>query len=82
MQMNKNTGGKHSKILERAGLEMWKELITQSRDRLFKTCWKNYKVPLHVYFSKNVRTLLKSHIHIFNVLIFTVQNLENVKQEM
>jgi hypothetical protein len=55
-----------------------KELITQSRCRLFKTCWKNDKVQLHVNFSTNVRTLLKSHMHIFNVSITTVQDLKNV----
>jgi phenolic acid decarboxylase len=37
---------------------------------LFKTCWKNDQVQLYVNFSKNYRTLPKSHMHIFDVSIY------------
>jgi hypothetical protein len=63
--------------LENANLEVWEELITQRRFHLFKTCWKNDKIQLHVN-SENVRALLKSHMHIFNVPITIVQSFENV----
>ena len=49
---------------------------------LFKTCWKNDQVQLHVNFTKNVRTLSKSHMHIFNVSITTVQGLKNVSLKL
>jgi CDP-diacylglycerol pyrophosphatase len=39
---------------------------------------ENDKVQLDVNFSKNVRTLPKSHMHIFNVSITIVQGLKNV----
>jgi hypothetical protein len=64
--------------LKNVNQKVWEELITQSRCRLFKTCWKNYLVQLRVNFSKNVRTLPKSHTHIFNMSMTTVQGLKNV----
>jgi hypothetical protein len=57
---------------------MCEELITQSRYDLFKTCWKKDLVQLHVIFSKNVQTLPKSHMHVFNVFITSVHGLKNV----
>lgn len=38
----------------------------KNRYRPFKTCLKNYKVLLHVDFSKNVWSLWKRHTHTFN----------------
>jgi hypothetical protein len=64
--------------LKKASLEVRKEFITQSRHHLFKTCWKNYQVQLHVNFSKNDQTLLNSQMHVFNVSITTLQSLKNV----
>jgi hypothetical protein len=66
--------------LKNVSLKVWKELITQSRYHKFKTCWKNdYRyVQLHVNILKNIETLLKSHMLIFNVSITTVQSLENI----
>jgi hypothetical protein len=58
--------------------KVWEELITQSRCHLFKTCWNNDKAQLHVNFSKNVRKLPKSHMHIFNVSMTTVHGLKNI----
>ena len=64
--------------LKNVSLKAWEELITQNRCRLFKTCWKNDQVQLHVNFSKNVQILPKSHMHIIKVSITTVQCLKNV----
>jgi hypothetical protein len=60
------------KKLEKVCQEVWEELISQSRYHLFKTCWKNDQVQLHVNFSKKFWTLPKSNVHIFIVFI-TVQ---------
>jgi predicted oxidoreductase (fatty acid repression mutant protein) len=59
---------------------VWKALFTQS---VGAVNWKhagkmtmfNY---MYVIFLKNVRTLPKSHMHIFSVFITTVQGLKNV----
>jgi hypothetical protein len=40
--------------------------------------WFLKKVQLHVFFSKNVWTLPKCYMHIFNVSITNVQSLKNV----
>jgi hypothetical protein len=53
-------------------LEVRDELIILhkvARNCLFKTCWENEYLQLHINFSKNVQTLPKSHMHIFNVSI-------------
>jgi hypothetical protein len=68
--------------LENVSLKVWEEFITQSRYPLFTNCWKIDKVQLHVNFSKKARTLPKSHMHIFNVSITTVQSLENISLKM
>jgi hypothetical protein len=52
--------------LKNVSLKAWQKLITQSRCRLFNTCWKNDSVQLHGNFSKNVRihTSKKSHAYL------------------
>jgi hypothetical protein len=64
--------------LKNVSLKVWEEMITQSRGSLFKTCWKNDQVQLHGNFSKNVQIFPKSHMHIFNVSITTMQGLKNI----
>jgi CDP-diacylglycerol pyrophosphatase len=64
--------------LKNVNLKVWEELITQSVCHLFKTCWKNNYVQLHVNLSKNVTTLPKIHMHIFNVSITTMEGLKIV----
>jgi hypothetical protein len=66
--------------MKNVSLKVWEELITQSRCHLFKTCWKNDKVHLNVNFSKNLWTLPKCHMLIFNVSITTMQGLKNVSK--
>jgi hypothetical protein len=48
------------------------ELIPQSRYHQFKTCWKNTPSSTTCkFFSRNVRTLPKNHMHISYVSIIT-----------
>jgi hypothetical protein len=62
-----------------ARLELvWEELISIHKVAVYSKHVGKMTVELHVNYSKNVRTLPKSHMHIFNVSITTVQGLKNV----
>jgi hypothetical protein len=45
--------------------------------QIFKTCWKNDKVYLHVNFSNNLWALSKCSMHIFNMSRITLQSFKN-----
>jgi hypothetical protein len=80
MQMNKKyTWKRFQKVGENLSKD---ELIIQSMYCLFKTCWKNDLVQLHLHVFKNVRKFPKKQMHIFDVSVTTVLNLENVSLEM
>jgi hypothetical protein len=46
------------------------------------TIYSNDQVQLNVNFWKNIQTLPKRYMHIFNLSIWTVQSLKNVSQEV
>jgi hypothetical protein len=50
--------------LKNVSLKVCEELITQSRCRLFKTCWKNDMEIFWKFFEKCPNTSKKSHAHL------------------
>jgi hypothetical protein len=56
--------------------------IDNNKYSVFKTFLKNGSRSTMWNLSNNVRTLLKSHMHIFNVSITTVQGLKSVSRKV